>query len=235
MIRAVFLDIDDTLLSFRGYVKASMREGFRLFGLPEYTEEMYFVFERENGALWRMLERGELTFAELQNVRWNRVFAALGMQADGHAFEEYFRAQLCTSAIPEDGAMELLQSLAPRCTLCAASNGPYEQQRSRLRLAGMERYFDHFFISERLGAQKPGAEFFSRSFQELHSSGLQDLRPEETVMVGDSETSDMAGGVRFGMHTVLYRPDGSGERPEGVEHVVGSLRDIPGVIFPDEA
>ena len=154
MIRAVFLDIDDTLLSFRGYVKASMREGFRLFGLPEYTEEMYFVFERENGALWRMLERGELTFAELQNVRWNRVFAALGMQADGHAFEDYFRAQLCTSAIPEDGAMELLQSLAPRCTLCAASfrlTGPIVPTLSHQR-GDMSTFFSKSCASRTMAA-----------------------------------------------------------------------------------
>ena len=38
MIKVVFLDVDDTLLSFSEYVKQAMRDGFKKYGLKPYTE-----------------------------------------------------------------------------------------------------------------------------------------------------------------------------------------------------
>ena len=58
LIKVVLIDIDNTLLSFTGYVKEAMREGFSLFGLKPYAEDMFPVFERINNSLWRQLEQG---------------------------------------------------------------------------------------------------------------------------------------------------------------------------------
>ena len=52
MIKVILLDIDDTLLDFQGYVKESLREGFREFGLGEYNEGVYTTFTRINTVLW---------------------------------------------------------------------------------------------------------------------------------------------------------------------------------------
>lgn len=38
MIKVVFLDVDDTLLSFSEYVKQAMRDGFKKYGLKPYTD-----------------------------------------------------------------------------------------------------------------------------------------------------------------------------------------------------
>ena len=100
MIRVVFIDVDNTLLSFSGYVRESMKNGFALFGLPPYEESMFDVFNRVNGGLWKQLEQGTLTFEELIKIRWNKVFEALNIVCDGVAFEDYFRKQLFTSAVP---------------------------------------------------------------------------------------------------------------------------------------
>ena len=66
MIKVVLIDIDNTLLSFTGYVKEAMREGFSLFGLKPYTEAMFPVFKSINDSLWGQLEQGTLTFEELE-------------------------------------------------------------------------------------------------------------------------------------------------------------------------
>ncbi len=227
MIKVIFLDVDNTLLSFSGYVQQTMAEGFRKFGLKPYTEDMFHVFEKINNEVWQQLERGEITFAELQQVRWNRVFDALGIDFDGLVFEEYFRQQLFNSAVPEDGAFQLLDYLKGKYPLCVASNGPYEQQMNRLNIAKMTGYFDYFFISEKLGFQKPSREFFDRCFDELHAGGFPDLRPEETMIIGDSMSSDMAGGIEYGMHTVLYsKKPVSTEDASRVERVISDLRQV---------
>ena len=154
-MQMIFIDIDNTLLDFDAYIRQTMREGFAHFGLKPYEPYMEAVFHRENGKLWRQIEQGTLTFRELEEIRWNNVFRALNIDFDGQVFEKYFRAALYDSAIPVDGAIELLEALHGKYPLAVASNGPYDQQLHRLELAGMKRYFDWFFISERLGASKP--------------------------------------------------------------------------------
>ena len=104
-MQMIFIDIDNTLLDFDAYIRQTMREGFAHFGLKPYEPYMEAVFHRENGKLWRQIEQGTLTFAELEAIRWDRVFAALDIAFDGQVFEKYFRAALYDSAIPVDGAM----------------------------------------------------------------------------------------------------------------------------------
>ena len=229
-MKAIFIDIDNTLLDFDEYVRTTMAEGFAHFGLPAYQPEMYHVFTTENNKLWRQIEEGALTFEELQKVRWNRIFAALGFSFDGVTFERYFRAALHESAIPVTGALELLQSISGRWLLCVASNGPYEQQLHRLEIGGMKPYFDHFFISERAGAAKPALAFFDYAFRALNQDRTDPILPQETLIIGDSLTSDIAGGLQYGMKTCYYRRPGAPAAPAGVDYTVTALSRIPALL-----
>lgn len=231
MIRAVFLDIDDTLLSFSGYVKQAMKSGFAKFHLKPYSDDMFPVFERINDGLWRSLERGEITLAQLRAVRWSRIFKALGISFDGPAFEQYFRDQLFSSAIPEPGAMDLLSYLAGRYALYAASNGPYLQQRNRLKTGGMDGYFDDIFISERMGVQKPQPGFFDACFASIRRDRIPDLELAECMLIGDSLTSDIAGGKQYGMKTCLYQPRKK-DFQNGIEpdYTVRKLEEVKGIL-----
>ena len=235
-IRAVFFDVDDTLLSFSGSVRETMKSGFEFFGLPPYRESMFPVFDRINKGLWRQLEEGKMTFEELIAVRWDRIFAELDVSFDGKRFERYFRERLFDSAVLEPGAVETLERLRGKFTLCVASNGPCAQQLNRLRLGGLDGYFSHFFISERLGATKPDAGFFERAFAELRESGL-DLLPEEALMVGDSRSSDIAGGKAFGMKTCLYAGavEKEAECTGLADYVISGLGELAGILLPGTA
>ncbi|MGI5934535.1 MAG: HAD family hydrolase [Lawsonibacter sp.] len=231
MIQVVLIDIDDTLLSFSGYVKEAMRDGFAQYGLKPYTETMFPVFERINNGLWAQIEQGTLSFEELTEIRWNTIFHALGISFDGRIFERYFRDKLFFSAVPEPGAVELLEYLSRRYRLCIASNGPYEQQINRLRVGKLYDFFSHFFISSQIGAQKPSPAFFDFCFKELRSSGFPNLSPEDTMIIGDSLSSDIAGGAGYGMHTCLYQKKPvSALDVSRADHVVGSLAEIQQIL-----
>ncbi|MBQ9264286.1 MAG: HAD family hydrolase, partial [Clostridia bacterium] len=112
MIRAVFLDIDDTILDFGAFVRETMASGFRHFGLPQSRNDMYPVFRRVNNALWQQMEQGEITRGQLFERRWQAIFRELGIQGDGRAFELYFRDALLHSAIPVPGADEIIPWLS---------------------------------------------------------------------------------------------------------------------------
>ena len=99
MIKAVFIDIDDTVFSFSGFVKKAMRDGFEKFGLKPYTDEMYPVFEKINNELWRRVELNKLTIQQLCKIRWNMIFERINISFNGTEFENYFCEELHQSAV----------------------------------------------------------------------------------------------------------------------------------------
>ena len=218
MIRALLIDIDNTILDFDAYVREAMKTGFAKFGIGEYREEMFPIFTRINLSLWRRIEQGTLTFEELQKIRWNRVFEGLGFTFDGPTFERYFRSMLNENAIPVEGAHETLAYLQTKYVLGAASNAPYRQQVGRLQLAGMKRYFRHFFLSERIGASKPDPAFFDACMCGLREE-MPDLQPDEVMMIGDSLTSDVGGGQAYGMQCCYFDREGKHNAPPGCPSV----------------
>ncbi len=200
MIRAVLLDIDDTLLDFDQAAYLSIQEGFARLNLP-FTEEVMAAFRQVNQVLWPQLERGMLTPEGLYHLRWVQVFQRLGLTVEGAVFEGIFRQGLRRYVCPIEGALSLVQYLSARYTLCAASNGPYSQQARRLDRAGMLPYFHHLFISEQIGFSKPSCGFFDHCF-----AALSPVKPSEAIFVGDSLTADMAGGMAYGLRTCWFNP-----------------------------
>ena len=200
-IKVLFLDIDNTLLDFDAGAAWGMEQCFRQAGL-ESRSEMFSVFTEENKKIWQRIERRELTMDDLFYVRWQAILAHLGLKADGVEMEKEFRSLLHLTAIPVEGAEELLEYLYKKdYCLCAASNGPYEQQINRLKSADMLKYFAHCFVSEKLGADKPGKQFFNGCMRELPG-----ITPEECMIIGDSLTADITGGRAYGMSTCWYVP-----------------------------
>lgn len=229
-MKAVFIDIDNTLLSFSEYVKHTMQTGFEHFGLKRYEPYMYDIFTEENNKLWRRIEQGTLVFSELEKMRWNIIFAKLGIEFDGTVFEKYFRRALYDSAIPMPGANEMLRYLSGKYILCVASNGPYEQQVHRLEVAGMKQYFDYIFISEKIGASKPSEEFFRQAFTELNSGREEAIIPADTIIIGDSLTSDIEGGRSYGMKTCFYNVSGVESDIIKADHVIDELNEVKGIL-----
>ncbi len=231
MLKVILFDVDNTLLSFDEYVKESMKSGFEKFEIGTYEDGMFSVFNQINTGLWQLIEKGELDFEELRKKRWNMIFERLGISADGVAFEKYFRECLFESAIPENGAMDLLKYLHGRYILCVASNGPYKQQVNRLKICGMLPYFSHLFISEEIGSAKPSEKFFDICINRLNAETEQKIQPCEMMIIGDSLSSDMSGGMQFGMQTCFYNPT---EKPipygMKLNYTVSSLREIANIL-----
>lgn len=204
MIKAVFIDIDNTILDFDAYVKDAMRTGFKKFGLKKYEEWMFDEFLRINTGLWKQIEDGTITFEKLKKIRWNLIFKELGIDFDGVIFEDYFRKFLFDSAIPIDGAEETLKYLSEKYIVCAASNGPYKQQVNRIKISGFSEYFTELFISEAVGVQKPSKLFFGYGIKTLNNNSNDEIKAEEIIMIGDSLTSDMKGGINSGMKVCWF-------------------------------
>lgn len=197
-IQAVLIDIDNTLLDFERCAEIAIEKSFAAWDLP-LSEHVFPIFREINDALWLELEKETITREALYQVRWTSIFARLGILADGVRFDECFRRYITDIAEPVEGAHALLRYLAPRYTLCVASNSTLARQTNRLQKANMFSYFDFIFTSEQIGHPKPEKAFF-----EACLASLGGLAPEKCVIIGDSLSADIAGGAGAGLKTIWF-------------------------------
>ena len=130
MLTTVLIDVDDTLLDFQACARSSMCRTLTDHGVA-FREEWFAVFTEENDKLWLAVEAGELSVPQLYEIRWNVIFRRLGLPLDGVGFERSFLRYLHESAVPVEGAVELMAYLHARYTVCIASNAPHDQQLTR--------------------------------------------------------------------------------------------------------
>ena len=191
MIKTVFIDIDNTLLDFNESSKECIRQAFNEQGLV-FDENTFPTFKRINDELWLKIEKGELDRLGLHKIRFNLVLNALGLSGDGELIEKRFREILFDTAIAIDGAKDILEYLASKYTVCAASNAIYLQQINRLAKTGMLGYLKEVFISEKMGVSKPTKEFFDICFNKVNA------KKQEVIMIGDSISADIMGAKEYG-------------------------------------
>lgn len=202
MIKAVLWDVDGTLLNFLKAEEAGMKNCFAKFGLGELTEEMMKEYSAINAKYWQILERGEMTKPQILTARFEEFFGNHGLDTSvAPAFNEEYQLQLGETICFEDNAKEVIESLKGTVIQCAVTNGTRVAQERKLAKSGLDQLFDHIFISEVIGAEKPNQEFFDAVF-----AALPGIAPSEIMIVGDSLTSDIRGGVNAGLVTCWYNP-----------------------------
>ena len=130
--------------------------------------------------------------------------------------ENISECDLVLLVVPPQGIIDFVREMAPYI-------GPHPLV---LDCCGvMDRIMDHVFISELLGAEKPTEAFFARVFAVLP------FPREECMIVGDSLTSDMRGGVNAGIRTCWFDPSGAENRTEVVpEYRISDLRQVLEII-----
>ncbi len=84
------------------------------------------------------------------------------------------------------------------------TNGVNRTQAKKIKLSGLDRMVDGVFVSELMGYPKPRKEYFDACFERLKG-----VSREECLLVGDSITSDMQGGVNAGIPVCWYHPAGT--------------------------
>lgn len=194
MYRAIFIDIDDTLLD---YIPCC-REAFEL-ALPEHPEYFDLFFEI-SGRLFSEAKHGLHTIAEVMELYPKEFIATIGYPPEAvDPFKHAFRAAWGKTHTLVPGAKEMLENLQTKgYRLFAASNSIGHLQRSRLEKAGILKYFEDTYISMDIGYDKPDIRFYQEA---LRRCGLQ---AKEVLMIGDSMTTDVIGAQKAGMDALFF-------------------------------
>lgn len=200
MIDVVFFDADDTLLDFRRSEAAAIAKTLAQLEI-EPDEGVIALYSAINAEHWRMLERGEITRAKLQTRRFDVLFDRLGIERDSSFTQSIYENFLAQGFFLIPGAVELLESLSAKYRLYLLSNGAVKIQASRLEGSGIKKYFRDIFVSQSIGYNKPSRELFDYCF-----ARIPDFSQESAIIVGDSLSSDIQGGINAGIHTCWFNP-----------------------------
>ena len=147
MIKAIFMDIDDTIFDFSLCVRGAFWEACAAAKITA-AEETYQAFCRIDTALWDMQKAGRLTVDDVVRVRASRFTEAVNASTQAAAFQQAFQRALSAQTVFVQNASSVIRSLSGRFPLYAASNGMLDMQLSRLKSAELLLYFSDVFVSD---------------------------------------------------------------------------------------
>ena len=200
MIEFLLLDLDDTILDFHKAERLAIAKTFRDFGV-EPTEEVLHRYHLINKSCWERLERKEWTREQVLVNRFDLLFGELGVAVDATACARAYEKNLSIGHYFLPGAQEAIEALSKKYRLFLVSNGTASVQKGRLTSANLYPYFEKVFVSQELGHNKPSIEYFEKVFAQI-----PDFDPKKAIIVGDSLTSDILGGINAGIYTCWVNP-----------------------------
>lgn len=217
IIRAIFFDLDNTLLdrdaAWKTYWSKFVQQQPEVFGPDTQAALQKIIHEDQHGwtsrpALFSWMVE---TFPKLDRSPkelWEQCGTELGKLAT-----------------PYPGATELLASLKATYSLVLVTNGPSSVQRMKLLNSGFSAYFDHVFVSGEVGFDKPDPRIFAAT---LKSSSCA---PDQILFVGDDPVKDVLGAANAGMKTcwISHSNKWTGNQPRP-DHIINKVVELPSIL-----
>ena len=195
-------DIDGTILNFEKAEKRAIRTLFEKFNLGECTDEMLSHYIEINKKYWKLLECGEMEKERILVERFMEFFEKEGIRTDvASEFNKAYQLALGDTIVFNDDALDIIKAQKKNYQIIIVTNGTAIAQKKELERSGLDKIADNIFISELVGYEKPSIHFFERVIAEV---GIDDV--SQAVIIGDSLTSDIQGGVNAGIDTCWYNP-----------------------------
>ncbi|PCF83330.1 YjjG family noncanonical pyrimidine nucleotidase [Staphylococcus delphini] len=197
--KVILFDFDDTLVDFHDAEVQAYGHLMRHYEVPSHLHD-YHRFKEINQNHWEAFQRGEITKAEVLRHRFIATFETYGMTVNGQEADIVFRDGLARAPIKWlAGIMPMLEALHSQYALAIVTNGVTDTQERRIAQTDLHTVIDHIFISDKVGAQKPNVGFFEAVFEVFDQYDKKDF-----LIVGDSLTSDIQGGINAGIDTCWF-------------------------------
>ena len=129
------------------------------------------------------------------------LFEELGLSVDPVQMQAGYERNLSIGHYFLPGAQEAVESLSKKYRLFLVSNGTASVQKGRMTSANLYPYFEKVYVSQEIGHNKPAKAYFDACF-----ASIPDFDPAKAIIVGDSLTSDILGGIHAGIATCWVNP-----------------------------
>ncbi|RYY99270.1 MAG: noncanonical pyrimidine nucleotidase, YjjG family [Chitinophagaceae bacterium] len=225
--RHLFFDLDHTLWDFDANARATLEQLHLDLRLPDKGihdfERFYESYIGHNDRLWARYRQGHIKQDEL---RLKRMWLTL---LDFQVADEDLTRQLAelflqlmptrTRIFPD--TIEVLRYLQERgYGLHLITNGFEEIQHMKLRVSGLDKFFEHVVTSEGSNSLKPQPEIYH------YALGKADATVEESLMIGDALDVDVAGALGVGMDAVHVNYNGKPQADITPTYTISALRQL---------
>lgn len=201
MISDVFFDLDHTLWDFEKNSALAMQQVFEEENVTISYTEFLKIYSPINFDYWERYRKDEITQQELRYGRLRDSFDAMSFVIDDKTIDvisEKYITYLPTYNHLFDGAIELLDYLAPKYKLHIITNGFHDVQNRKLTNSGIFKYFQTITNSENAGFKKPNPIIFEFALSSANTT------KETSVMIGDCIDADVRGAINYGMDAILF-------------------------------
>ncbi len=195
-------DLDGTLFDYDKAESAAIQKTFQDHNV-KYSDSYLLEYRSINKQIWLDYESGLITQDELKTERFRRLLEATGEVADPGKFGVAYLKNLSQERALLPGVIPIIELLSENSIkMYLITNGLKDVQRERLAGSGIKKYFIDVFISEEIGAAKPDKRIFDESFRRM---GFPEKA--EVLLIGDSLSSDIAGGCSYEIDTCWFNPN----------------------------
>lgn len=196
----LLFDADDTLFDFQKSEQHALEQLFTHYQIPN-TQENITQYKQINHQLWKDFELGRVSKDVIQQMRFTKLFEALGIKADGLVANDFYLDHLANGSNLLDDAYTLCETLSKEYKLYIVTNGISRVQHKRFEHSTIKPFITDIFVSEDSGYQKPQKEYFDYVFEKIGT-----IDKSKTLIIGDSLTSDIKGGNNAGIKACWYNP-----------------------------
>ena len=200
----LYFDLDNTLLDFSAAEHVAIQQLFSLHGLP-ISDEKIARYSAINHTWWERFEKGEIKKEEIYSGRFREYLDYYKLNGDPVKMAEDYFDFLSQGYFLVEGADKALEYIkAKGYTVCITTNGMSRTQYRRIDNCAIKQYFDYIFVSEDAGHQKPEVEYF-----DFVMANTPEKDKSKILVIGDSMSSDILGGINFGVDTCWLNPKGA--------------------------
>lgn len=211
--KTLIFDLDDTLINNNESIKYAFKYLVNKLNM-KYTNEFFEEWRKFDIAYWRLWESGNMpvpnTIKSLKDkityLRANRFilfFKNLKLSIyDAISINELYCSMLGVNIVEIEGAKELLTKLSNHYEILIATNGPKNAAISKVDKINVSSYVSYIISSEEVGYSKPMPEFFDYLYNKIDNNNK-----DEMLLIGDSLTTDILGGMENGIDTCWFNPN----------------------------
>jgi putative hydrolase of the HAD superfamily len=191
-IRAVFFDLDDTLIDTIGgrFARAKLSAARIVRDYPHLTMESLYERFLAPGPFGHDWPLGVVPV--LQELKLHETRA--GLEAIGL----WFNIGCEHLVTPIAGVIEAIACLDARIIRGVITNGDDHIQRNKFRQLGLDERVSVFVTNQRAGFSKPDPRIYELALAEAG------VAPHEAVFIGDIVDVDVAGALAAGMHAIHF-------------------------------
>lgn len=202
MYKILLLDLDDTILDFQKSEKVAISLLMEKYDVVP-NEELIHRYHLINKKYWELFEQGKIEKSKLLVQRFDEFFETLGRtDVDSNKVNEDYFEILSSVPFELDGAYEFLEEASKKYEIYIITNGAVQVQSRRLSKVNVTKFFKKIYMSEAIGYQKPDVRYFEYVLNDLNLKNKN-----EAIIIGDSASSDIQGGINIGIDTIWYNPN----------------------------